>query len=350
MSLLVASTELLAMIQILESVPGGTEKVWNNVKSGVGCTAQRLKVCARDTDFFQKIAQVIASGAMLKGASNPAYETFSRFATVLGTASLHDFYHIAQQPFEQLFPITFESVDEKKLLQWLLNYLKKYNAPRYLEVKNKHVKQMKLFFNKEGEKGFPFHSIEKLRESFCKHWDIDSIKLDDYWKNEFKGVIRPKSLLDKVINKVWLVVDIGCVTSYLSEWNLLDTAKWAAKIGQYQGFQWINKQKLENWVVASVVTGFALKLVSSVAVLRNKKSTQPEKQRARWDVVTSVAESALYGTMLWTQLRNKRGYEATINWLTIGAKSLGIMSIFFRPAYELFENSKRPRTEVQGGA
>jgi hypothetical protein len=149
--------------------------------------------------------------------------------------------------------------------------------------------------------------------------------------------IRHVPLAERITNLNWSIVDIGCVGLYLQGWELLDTAKWAEKIGQYPVFQWVKNHQLDTWVIGLVCTAFSWKLFEALRKLLDEELTAQEKRRAIWNVFTSVAELALFGAIFLNHIGQTKFNNVHLQWLAIGARSLGTLSIVTRPEHEFFQ-------------
>lgn len=149
----------------------------------------------------------------------------------------------------------------------------------------------------------------------------------------------------EIINKVnWLMVDMGCVTSFLRDWDLLNTAKIAASIGKYRGLNWVSTCHLDTCVIGLVCLGYKLNAMKAQSDLRRVDSfrlTSDEKSQLKkaleWDWIVNMQESALHVVILL----NRAGFITTgntnINLITIAVKSLGILALFMRPKINVSE-------------
>lgn len=146
-------------------------------------------------------------------------------------------------------------------------------------------------------------------------------------------------LLERIGNVIWTIVDVGCIGIYLQGWKLLDTAKWAAQIGQYRLFNWVKDCQLGHVVTGLVWTGFTLKLIEAVRKLTDEKLvlTSQQKRQATWDVITSTAESILFGATYLSQTGRLRINATYLLCGAIIAKSLGLLAIAVQPKREFFQ-------------
>jgi len=135
---------------------------------------------------------------------------------------------------------------------------------------------------------------------------------------------------------------VGCIGLFFQEWKLLDTAKWAERIGHVQGFHWIKSLSFETLVIGLVCTGFTLKLYEAVRKLYDEALTKEERDQARWNIVTSAAEITFYGAIYMNRIGQSAIQPSTIHWLAIFAKSLGLICIASRPARRFFEPKVAP--------
>lgn len=317
--------------------------------NAAGAVVHKVKECARDTEFYQKMAQIVMSVFQIRGMAN----AYSSFLSTCGTACLHDFYHIIQQPRDQLFPINASSFDEEKMYA---RYIEIRGAETSTDNDKKAFKDGIADYLKDLElRGAAFRTVEAARKDYIAYitritseelWVMNG-SLYQFWRSdekkvkdvEFAKYLRKSTLLERILNVNWLVVDVACVACYLKEWQLLDLAKYAARIGQVRGLGWVNTQHFDSWFYASITSGFLIKLTIATKQLWKAESTPKEKTRARWDIVTSVAEAALYAASWAGQVGIIRRDDTRLAWITLAAKSLGVMSILVRPKYEFFEKS-----------
>lgn len=149
---------------------------------------------------------------------------------------------------------------------------------------------------------------------------------------------RSLSLLE-IINKVnWLMVDVGCVTSFFRDWDFLNTAKIAASIGKYRGCGWVSACHLDTCVIGFVCSGYMLNAVKAKSDLRRVDSSRLTleqksqlKKALKWDWIVNMQESALNVLILLNRLGVITTGNTHINLITIAVKSLGILALFMRP-------------------
>lgn len=144
-------------------------------------------------------------------------------------------------------------------------------------------------------------------------------------------------LVERLTNWLWAIVDLQCVALYLHGWNLLDTAKWAARIGQYPGFQWIKTQSLELWVRGLVCVAYSTKLLEACRKLADERLTDAQRRDAKWHRVTSLAELVYNGAGFIDAMGLKQISPTTIHWLAIAAKTIGLLEIVTKPRHKFFE-------------
>ncbi len=154
--------------------------------------------------------------------------------------------------------------------------------------------------------------------------------------------LRHVPLLDRLTNWLWAIVDLQCVALYLHGWNLLDTAKWAAQIGQYPGCQWIKTQSLELWLRGLVCVAYSTKLLEACRKLADERLTDAQRRDAKWHRVTSLVELVYNGAGFVDAIGLKKINPTTIHWLAIVAKTMGLLEIVTKPRPKFFEIAAAP--------
>lgn len=351
-----------------------------------------LKKFRNNPSFFLKTSQLGESIiSLLAIAKYPSAGSLARFKFVLSTIDLHNFYNILKRPRPQFFPITADAIDENVTLNSLTPIIHKFmnENPNISSRIPASTVNLNAEIDEEDEEEIDDQSdssskvskeqceaiarsclraqLEKMREKDKAYRNVDEFKkaLDDRLSSpEFIKKLQPKDLiidkthlnslksislkdlkirlnhtpfLEKLENWTWLVVDIECVAAQLQTWKVLDTAKWASRIGQYSAFQWVKSQNLVGHLLGAVVTGCVLKLVESVRRLRDDALTQEERTHARWNVITSLADVIFYGVSSLNHSWKLGVGESYIQCLAIISRTLGLIQIATTPRHEYFQ-------------
>jgi|GEM_PF-3602806 len=348
-----------------------------------------VSFCAfrNDPDFFQKVFQVAFAVLQLIIIRSPGVRDLSRLSFVLKTANMHDFYRFIQQPRQWFFPVKAETIKENRVLEDLIKYIQ--NRDNEVEVK---IPELNPFDTREEgaaiqlseldqleikERGEP-EVQDKLNEN--DHSDVRKLvkkvlgqllstmaSEDHAYRNfdEFKNAlqvrlnknlsedldltdlqvtpqwIRRTPFIERIINLSWFIVDIGCIGLYFQEWRLLDTAKWAAHMGQYSAFRGVKDHHLAHWVVGLVSSTFAIKLVEMTRRLQDDALTVEERRHTRWNWVTALGELVFFGTTYMDMMGQIKVNHAYLHCFAIVAKSLGLLSIVTRPKHQFFQKPVR---------
>jgi hypothetical protein len=352
----------------------------------------KLRDFRNNPEFFQKVCQVAFASLQLIIMRYPGAASLSRFSFALATANMHDFYNFLKFPRQWFYPITAESIDENAVLDSLVETLyREYNISdesddeddlvaneREIDdvdkrddddmlidckiVRNVESEDIESSSDDDDDKYDPLRNIvrgclqaqlekmaanndayrnveefkqvlqKRLQKVNSEDFNFSNVRLDDV-----KIFLRHTPLIEKLTNFVWTLVDIGCVGLYSQGWNLIDTAKWAERMGQYPGFQWVKNQTLDTWVVGLVCAGFALKLLEASRKLQDEALTEEERDRARWNIRTSKAELIYFGIIYLNAIGQTDIANKNVQWLAIFAKSLGLLSIALRPKHRYFQ-------------
>lgn len=344
----------------------------------------KLPELRNDPEFFQKVCQVAFNAIQLVILHCPAAASLSRFSFALTTANMHDFYCFLKQPRQWFFPITGDCIDENKTLRSLTDELYfqfndrspycfsplVFDGDKYNQLNTIAVNCLKAQLGQMREKDDAYRNVDEFKAvlqrrllttpgtPYYSQAVVDYLKLPANTPNwqmnlntliaseitakkmnftNLKVSIRHTPLAERITNWNWAIVDIGCVGLYMQGWKLLDTAKWAARVGQYQGLQWVKNQHLDQWVVGLVCTGFAWKLFEAVRKLADEAMTKEERKIARWNVITSSAELVLWGSVFLNLIQKTQISNTYIYSFGVFAKSLGLLSIVARPKHEFFQ-------------
>lgn len=307
----------------------------------------KIRDFRNNPELFQKICQVTGAVLQLIIIHHPERDHLKRLWATVSAAGMHDFYSGLKLPVWGLFHVSAECIDENKVLKSLIEILMKQvpdigntkeEREKGLHQKAKEYLQSQL--KDMTEQSYVYRNVEEFKGVLARRLKDSEDPEYDFTTVDLAGLdvpLRHVPLLERIANFNWAIVDIGCIGFYFHAWNLLDTAKWAEKIGQYQGFQWVRHSSLEHWVVGLLTTAFALKLVEAVRKLRDEVLTQQEIRQARWNAITSCAEVILFSSVYLNLMGLTKFNTIHIQCLTILAKSLGILSIVTKPKHQLFQ-------------
>lgn len=291
-----------------------------NIREGYYTISNNLKNWRDNIDVFQKVALIASSALQIWMRESPLPLLSQRLIKTLETVNMHDFFGVLlKNPYSLFCPIKAEDIDEDALFQRIDCSEKKDLGDVLKAMKKDHV---------------AFRNVKELQEYLKDSFEIKfSEDLDD-------TCIRKKSWLQHLSRINWWIVDIGCVVSYLKEWNFIDTGKIAACLGQVRVLSWIPKCNLDTCVLGSLFSAFVLNCVHAVARLRSHQLTKLGERRALWDIVSSGTDAILYGTSLLKKCGVIACSDIVIHSLTIVVKSIGIVCCLKKPEHEFFNNYK----------
>lgn len=307
----------------------------------IACNARDL--IRNNPDFFQKMCQVAYASLQLIEAHNPGMTYLSRFQFALGTYLMHDFYSMIKKPYQWCFPVRADTIDENavlasltQVLQAQLDPLGQYNTTEIAHIAKSALKtRLELMARTDdgfkNAKGFKDVLENQIRAMHSPSFSLTTVTLAP-----IEVTLKSVSIGERLTNYNWTLVDMGTVLTFFREWNFVDTAKWADRIGHIRGFQWVNSNSLDAWVVGGVCTGFSLKLVEASRKLWYVKMTDNDRRQARWDVITSVVELTFYSPLFLNLVGKTAIANSTLQWFAVGAKSLGLISLATRPKHVYF--------------
>ena len=345
--------------------------------NSAGAGIQRLSALRHDPDFFQKVFQVAFAFTRLVIEHNPHKSaSLSRLAFVLSTANMTDFYRILETPRRWFFPINVSSVDENKTLDSLTEVLCQHYGVAFQRNNGVIVNVgdpnlvtiarycLETHLEDMADKKIAYCNTDELKGVLQKHilmWGGGTIQIDNNGKvikpgavnpivaanypvvglnlNALKVHLRHTPLLERVTNVLWNIVDVGCIGLYLQGWNLIDTAKWAERIGKYEAFTWVKKHELETYVRVFVCGAFLAKLVEAARKLRNDALTPQERNNARNDVIVCIAELIFNGSGYLNHAGYMKISHTFIELSAIVAKFLGVWFIATKPGHEFFQQA-----------
>lgn len=316
----------------------------------------KAKALRNNPDFFQKTCQIAFSSLQLLFNYHPERKnSLARLSIVLLTANMHDFFRFIQQPRQWFYPVNVEAINEDAVLEDLTLYLYHHrfgsepihqHTQQYLElmeiVKNCLSDQLNQMIANDDSYRNLNEFIQVLQKRLrTKDYDFSGINLNDLQAPnsvyDISKWVKHVPLLKRIENINWSIVDLGCAGLFLQEWHLLDTAKWANRIGQYSALQWVKEQRLDNWVTGLVCTGFFWKFLESVRKLNDEVLTMQEKREAHWSAVTSLADLIFFGAIYLNLSGKTRFNNVYMQCFAIVARSLGLLSIITRPKHQFFQ-------------
>ncbi len=204
---------------------------------------------------------------------------------------------------------------------------------------------------------FGFATSEEFLAAFQKHMNL---KYEEDFEEGFFGdrnlvdLIPPVPLIhvswsEYLTTKTFQVVGTMTVVSYLNEWNLIDTASWAASIGGVQGFGWVAQVDFHTVFMGALFTGFALAVVVATkkiyaACVGDQTVGNNEKARAPFAFASALAEAVYFKRSFFTELGviNNNPLFAAISLFI--AKTVGIFCIIEQPVENRFDI---PLSQVQ---
>lgn len=329
----------------------------------------KFKELRNDPDFFQKVCQVAFASLQLIMMNYSSTVARTRLSAIFfNTAGMHDFYRIIQYPRHLLFPVNAEVINEFNVLEDLTKCLENQDVFENLgeddEISQEDINALSNVIEKCLEDQLElmiahndaYRSLDEFIGQIKKRLEAQDIEGFDFSEIDLSELnetnpeynvsawIRLVPTLEKITNLNWAVVDALTIAWWAKEWKFLDTAKLASNIGQYRALSWVQNHSLEYWLIGLVCTGFTWKLLEAARKLRDDALTTEEKRQARWNVVTSAAEIAFFGTIFMNIIGKTQINNAYVQLLAIGAKSLGLISIATRPRHQFFQHPEAAPT------
>lgn len=258
------------------------------------------KKAFKDADAHQKICQVAIA---IIQAINLYCDThyLEKFVKLLDTANLHDFYEFLKLPSTLLYPICFERIESIQIQQ--------------------RNDQLIPFVNKMADKGRAYRSVDELKAALAKKLNVEA--------NTIEVSLKPISILEALSMGSFTFVTVGYVPLFLQEWKVIDLSGIAHQLGRYQVSSWISTHSLDQWVRGGLCAGFLVRFVEASWLLYQGQKSFSDKRRAQWDLITGLTEFVFNYAVL-------RGHqEGVVIALTFIAKSIGLLSIFYKPKAEV---------------
>jgi hypothetical protein len=292
----------------------------------------------RDTPLaFQKTFQTAYAAIQL---GNLYFNTnhLSKFSSVAEAVNMHDFYLIFKVPRDYFFPINAESIDAPAVLASL-----KVELARQLPGNTE-----------DAIHEFAQTMLRKQLESMTKENDVYRSK--EHFLNALQNRVKeatattradgtlilvrgnrnildlsdvavplePTTTLDRLIYWNWGFANVLCVGSYLKAWHLLDTAKYAASLGQNSASRWVKNQCLDTWLRGAVCLGFGMTLVEAANKLRNPQLIGEERSKTKRDLLVATCEVAYQGLGLAKHMKVLTFFPGDIHVFALITKGIGL--------------------------
>lgn len=321
----------------------------------------KLKEMRSNPDIYQKIAQLASASLQLMTMVShaPSIKLAELSLLISAAAGMHDFYRVVQYPRHWFFPVNVEKIKENAVLDDLVKCLisrfsdeeNPLSKEKIADLRTTAQKCLKAQLELMAAKKDAYRSLDefvgqlqkRLRKVESEDFDFSGIDLshlttaNDY---DVKKWIRHVPTLQKIMDINWTVADVLTDVFWLGvAWNVVNLAKSAETIGQFRAFAWVKNQHLETCLIGSVCTGYAWQILESVRKLHDDKLTPIEESQAKWDAVTAVANLAFFGSIFTNMTGKTQINNMNVQMLAIGARVLGLLSLFMKPKREFFEIS-----------
>lgn len=368
------------------TVNNSTNVLWSYATSGAAIAKQKTiafiiqaERVRKNTDISQKVCQIGEAILDLMIAHSPRFAYLADLKWSLGkTANLHDFWRVLYHPSQMISSVDCCSIDEYQthasLVKLLVRYeelpgeaYKEINGRLYalqpesaegkrleqLEIVAKgylhaqlssmasnndsyqNVEEFKLVLRRRIQQN-PWFDVRPMPTPGVDHvdsaWDLQGFPLTD-----LEVTVRAPSLAERITHILWRPVDWGTVFLDLKEWNLVDTAKLAARFSDKTGIEWVKNQDLVTWVIGAVCTNFGILLFESCRKLRDEKGLTVEQKTAlRQDALYYFAEVISNGMNFMDHVGIKHFDHHYMQLARLAAKSIGVWSFFNKPRVDFF--------------
>lgn len=291
-------------------------------------------------EFFQKICQIACQALQLLAIHSPKFAYLERFSVTLRTVGMQDVYNTFKLPRQWFFPVRAETIDENGVLNSLVEILRQNQIPQDLHQGIQACLQAQL--KQMGAHDDSYATVEEFKDVLQRR--LSTVNNGAYHHIQLTNLrvpLRQMPFLERLTNWNFTLVDFGCLGIYLQEWQLLDTAKWAQRVGQYSSFN----PSLPTCVAALVTSGFALKLIEATRKLLRDALTPEERKLAQWNCGTSTLELIASSAFLLNHLEKIKISTSLILFLAIFAKAVGLLSIICKPSHQFFQQPAAARLE-----
>lgn len=325
-----------------------------NIYSGAivdyfGEKAGKLKQLRMDIHFSQKIS-ILAKACIELANQLYGMVKFDRLVKVLGSTFVSDFFEGIPTIHAWLKPINANSVHANALFNKVIAVYERDDVVSD-ENRTKIKDGVAQFLNDLGDKEKGYQFGYATSDQFLK---VLHNRLDQILKIPEDKILGIKEVpLHSVSWGEWLTsnafnfVSAATVVCYLREWNLLDTAKWAASIGSIPGFSWVNNLNFQFSFECAILTAFGLSLVESlrkassgvITFFKNPDGTaigEIARKNARWEAIASAAEAVFFSIGILSLLEVITKDPVIVALSLIAAKLIGGLKIIYRK-HDLFD-------------
>ena len=327
---------------------------------------------ARDNiDVLTKAVQVGLSALALYNWKTGKEALGKLSPSLINAVDMAFFLHLATQFKDFFLPVSATTIDVRKSTEILEDKLgEQFSSCVMRDIQNlaKTLLKDQLDRMYKGNEALPSGTSfgDALTKRIQNHWGITvidgngdikpqneakdadlgnikktlNLKKLDLSKTEFP--IVENSILNRITNAVWFLVDIGTTTMFLKIWNIVDTAKLAHSIGKLkvfgkQPFYGIVKaQPFEVWVRGAIVTGFALNLVKAAMLLYkyslfSASEQKLRKEKFKLDLAANATDLIYHGFALVNESGFRTIPAGALSVLSIVARSIGIYCALNQP-------------------
>jgi hypothetical protein len=346
------------------------------------CTSIKTKlfgvvtVLKNDRDDLAISTKVVQIGLSALGLYNWHFnkQAFGKLsATLTNAADMTFFWAIVQQPRSWFFPVTADSINvpaaERILTQALTEMYGVGNTHNNLQHIDENIRFAAKVILKEqldamsAPRGPVYRNAQEFADALASrvrskdhyivrhteateptpylldkaHGAEVGFTFKDFHLTDCRFPLVKPSLLQRITNFNWLVVDLGTTTMFLKFWNLVDTGKIAKSIGESkifgkQLFGVVNLQPFEVWVRGSIVTGLVLNLID-VAKRCSKYNTldASDRKKLKLDAIANAADLVYHGSTFVNEAGIKTIPAGYLDALSIVARTVGICCIHRQP-------------------
>jgi len=287
-------------------------------KNFIGESSHKLAKWSKDHHLLYHVS--IATFAALHLVFKNAPLTFTKLIFTLNSVNAQVVYSLFKQPHDWFYPVTAHKIQEEEFMNRVshaVNNAFKLNQPDHQllafgrKVAAKQLELMKTTDDAYQNEKELCQALEKLAINLSAKENegkgvTSSLQTNVYYDffqvrnqlfKDLKVPFRRQTYLgEKLTTIVFAIVDLQATLFTFKYWNVVDTAKWAAKIGQFKGFGWVQNRDLEYVLRATLCVGFALKLYEAtrqlVDPLMNREILREKEERTKviWDIVTAGAD------------------------------------------------------------
>lgn len=292
--------------------------------------------------IFQKVCQVAFSIILAINLSQGGKLLSKLTATLMSTAGIHNFLGFLKLPYEWLYSVNIDTIDDiglHKNLTMKLNRINGENLARGAIINLLEEMEAKdIAFRNVGE--FKKALEKKLKKFIPKTIPpVADVKLGE----NFKVPLKKLPLGEIITNISFSSVDLMCIPLYLQGWNVnfckntSDFMKYmgleaqAQSFGQSKVFQWAQSQDLSKitWGLCSL--SYALQVYESIRQLRDEKLNKNQRDRMELRLIAASVE------LILSTAGFIKASQAWMVSLTIITKTIGILSIACRPGMSFVE-------------